>query len=301
MANYYWRLGGFKIGSAWIPFSSLSTDPVIEAFLLGSGAGASPQFTGAAKVEPMISGTSPALKTILDITGANGGVVGAVEVYGIRMGVDGAPASGSVHRKWASTGGVMKIGSVGPTGEGGTVEASFEIGCNFDGTNDPWVMTDAVAAPTVTLVDEAFFMGPTVVNEVVYCSEQATFNGNGEFYRPICNGLLTAELVAVKPAAPTLSVTGFDGVLHLAAGAKGANVDGVVQYFRKASESGGFRVADATEEHISITMAEAHLLPNPIEGRWQGEVTYTVQFMARDDGTNANAVVDTTAAIVTSF
>lgn len=294
----YYVVAAVKINSTLIPYTSVNLSPELEKALLNSDARAGHSFTGIKTAQPMVQITTPALKDVLDISGLSGVVLTAFELYLIEHG-SVAVASGSTHRKWAMTAAVLGVNQIAASN--GYAELSITIDAAEDGTNAVWTMTDGVALPTDDRVTDVWYQGPIYIDtgsgDTLYKVEQSTFSPNQEKIKRVSDGDVGPNFVALKPMAPTLSIQSADGILHGEAGAFGKNVSNIVMFYRKGSEGDGLRVADATETHISITIPSALMTPEPVSGTPRQEVAFGLMFDARDDGTNAVATLDTTAAI----
>lgn len=290
----YYILGGVKINSTQIPYRSVSLAPELEKVLLNSDARSGHSYTGIKTASPMVTIVSEALAAILNITGLGGATFTAFEVFLIKHGATGV-ASGNVHRKWTMTAGVIRVDSIATSN--GHAEITIEVHGTEDGTNAVWVMTDNVALPTSPRATEVWYQGPLYVGTTLYQVEQSTFAPNGEMLKRHSNGAVGPVFAGIKPAKPTLGIQAADGVLHGLAGSFGDNVGPVTLFYRHGAEGDGLRVANATETHIKITIPSAFLTPEGVEGTPGQEVGFGVMFDARDDGTNAVASLDTTAAI----
>lgn len=294
----FYIVGGVKINSTLIPYSSVDISPELEKALMNSDARSGHSFTGIKSAGPMVRVTSPALKSILDITGLTGAVLSAFELHLIKHDA-AALASGSAHRKWTMTEAVASVESI--TTSGGHAEITIAIDAVEDGTNAVWALTDAVALPTSPRVTDVWFQGDVYVNtgsgNTLYYVEQSVYSPNLEKIKRISNGTVGPEFVGLKPAKPSVTLQSSDGILHGAIGAFGKNVTNVVLFYRKGSEGDGLRVADATETHISITIPSAFATPDGVSGTPGQEVSFGITLDLRDDGTNAVATLDTTAAI----
>ncbi len=290
----FYIVGGIKINSTLIPYESANISPELQKALLNSDARAGASFTGIDTAEPMVKVTTPALATVLNITGLAGSVLTAVEVYLIKHGSVGL-ASGSVHRKLTGTAAVVRVDSI--SAGKGAAKLSLEIYASEDGTNAAWVVTDGVALPTSPRVTDIWYQGPLYLGATEYQIEESTFSPNQEVMKRHSNGEVGPTFIGLMPAKPTLGVKSGDGVLHGLAGAYGDNVGPVTMFYRKGAEGDGLRVDDATETHISLTVASALMTPDGIDGSPGKAVEFGVMFDARDDGTNSVVALDTTAAI----
>lgn len=293
MSSYY-IVGGIKINSTLIPYTNATISPELEKALLNSDARAGHSFTGIRLSGPVVRANTPALASVLGISGLVGAVLTGVEIYLIKHGAVGL-ASGSAHRKLAATAAVIRVDNIS-TGNG-YADLAIEIHAVEDGTNAVWALSDNQALPISPRVTDVWYQGPVYIGSTLYYVEQSTLSPNGEVIKRFSNGHVGPVFVGIKPAKPTLSVQSADGILHGAAGAFGANVGPITLFYRKGAEGSGLRVADATETHISVVIPSAFMTPESVDGTPGQEVAFGVMFDARDDGTNAVATLDTTAAI----
>lgn len=290
----FYVIGGIKLNSTLIPYESASISPEFQKILLNSDSLSGASFSGMNTADPVIKLVSPALGSVLGITGLSGVVLTAFEVFLIKYDAVGV-ASGSAHRKISGTAAVAQLDSLG-TG-GGSAKASVSIHAVEDGTNAVWVVTDGVAIPTSPRVTDVWYQGPLYLASTLYKVEESTFSPNQEVIKRHSNGQVGAGFIGLKPAMPTLAVKSGDGILHGLAGAFGDTVGPVTMFYRKGAEGDGLRVADATETHISLVIPSALMTPDSLDGQPRAEVDFGVMFDGRDDGTNAVVTLDTTAAI----
>lgn len=291
----YYIVAAVKLNSTLIPYSSVSISPELEKALMNSDARLGHSFTGIKTAGPMVRITTPALASVLGITGISGAVLTAFEIYMIKHDA-AAVASGSAHRRWTMTSALARVDSISTSN--GMAELNIEIHGVYDGTNAVWVLTDSVAIPTQDSVTDVWYQGPLYVGTTAYRVEQTTLNPGAEIIKRHSNGEVGPGFVGLRPIKPTLAVQAADGVLHGAAGAFGVNAVDVLMFYRKGAEGSGLRVSDATETHISVTIPSALMTPDSVDGTPGQEVGFGVMFDARDDGSNAVITLDTTAAIV---
>lgn len=290
----FYIVGAVKLNSTLIPYSSVNLSPEFEKTLLNSDARSGHSFTGIAKAGPVCKITTPALASVLNLTGLGGVVLTGLELYVIKHDAV-AVASGSAHRKWTCTAALARIDSISTNN--GHAEITLEISAVYDGTNAVWAMTDGVALPTQTRVTDVWYQGPLYLTSTLYQIEQSTFTVNQEVIKRYSNGDVGPAFVGLKPSKPTLAVSAADGILHGLAGGFGDNVGPVTMFYRKGAEGDGLRVDDATTTHIQITIPSAFMTPDGVDGSPAQEVGFSVTFDCRDDGTNALVSLDTTAAI----
>jgi hypothetical protein len=291
----YRVVGGLKLNSVLVPYSSASPTPELEKALLNSDNRAGHSYTGVHKAMPMIRFTTQALKSVLDITGLVGAVLTAAEVHLIKNDAV-AVASGSAHRKISMTAAVAQIESI--TTSKGHAELNVVVHGVYDGTNAVWVNDNAAALATSPPVTDVWYQGPLYLTTTLYRVEQSTVTPNAEVLKRHSNGEVGPGFVGLKQPAPTIGVSAADGILHGLAGAFGANVGPITMFYRKGAEGSGLRVADATETHIKLVVPSAFMTGDGVDGQPRTEVDFGVMFDVRDDGTNAIWTLDTTAAIV---
>lgn len=291
----YYVFGGVKLNSTFFPYQQVSISPELQKTLLNSDVRSASSFTGIKTAAPMAKINTPALASILNITGMVGAVLSAFEVYEIAHDEDGI-ASGSVHRKWSMTEAVAQVESISTSK--GHAEIAVAVHAVEDGTNAVWVLTEGVALPTMTRVTDVWYQGPLYVGTTLYNLEQITITPGAEVKKRHSNGSVGPTFVGLKEPVPVIAVSAEDGELAALAGAFGDVVGPVTIFFRKGDEGDGLRVANATETHISLVVPSVFMTPDGKDGEPRGEVAQNVTMDVRDDGTNAIWTLDTTAAIV---
>lgn len=291
----YWVFGAVKLNSTLFPYQSVGLSPEIEKALMNSDARAGHSFTGVKTMGPVARLNTPALKSLLDITGLIGASLTAFEVFQIKHDATGV-ASGNVHRKWSMTGGALaQIENISTSD--GYAMASAQIHAVDDGTNAVWTLTEGVALPTLQRVTDVWYQGPLYIDDDLYKVEQMTITPNAEVIKRYSNGQVGPGFVGLRPATPTITVRAADGALHGLAGAGGVNTGPVTIFLRKGAEGSTLRVADATETHISIVVPSVYLTGDGVDGQPRQDIGFGVTMDVRDDGTNAIWTLDTTAAI----
>lgn len=292
----YYVIGGIELnGATAVPYSRAELAPNIEKALLNSDAISGHSFTGVRMAGPICRFTTPAIKSVLDITGMVGVVLTAFEIHLIKHDAV-AVASGSSHRKLSMTSAVAQIESISTSN--GYAELTVAIHGVFDGTNAVWANDNAAALPTSPRVTDVWYQGPVYLTTTLYRVEQMTISPNAEVIKRHSNGEVGPAFVGLRPVTPSISFTEGAGALHAAAGAFGANVGPVTIFLRKGAEGSSLRVADATETHISLVVPSAYMTPNDLSGQPREDVGFGVDLDIRYDGSNAIWTLDTTAAIV---
>ena len=181
-------------------------------------------------------------------------------------------------------------------GGGGSSEAEMELEiiAEYDGTNNPLIFgTGSLPAGNGVAVEKVT-LGPVKIGSTMYHLQSSNFDfGIKEAVKGQSGGLYP-EFVGVESQSPAVSGKSLNLAMQSPFG-DGA-LAAVILFFRKITRGAG-RTADATEEHISITMAECFLLHGEVAASQGGEATFDFTIHANYDGTNAIAVIDTTAAI----
>ncbi len=187
----------------------------------------------------------------------------------------------------------------------GDAELEVAIVTTYDGTNNPVVVADSVALPTVT-DNERYTMGPITVGGVSLpqltrveidfgLKVEAIGAGGGEAPEDIW-----PTFSSISVGQPSLILRGIDVEWFKAAnipltGLAATHANTSV-YFRKRARHSTF-VADATSEHILFTADGMAVLDDLFSADRAAPGETGVMIPLDFDGTNAPLVIDTTAAI----
>lgn len=273
--------------------------PGIEQTLLGGDGFIDRTYSGAGQVRPDFEFDCLALAAALAKAPLNGYLAvpaNPITITFAQMDAQGI-ASGSVHKVVTVNNGLIVPVSVrGSQGEDATVR--YRINMTWDGTNLPYTVANNAALPAQTPNTEVFRIGQVDVNgstleavnsiEVNFGTVVNVLGDSGSLY-PTWSGIGDREGGIV---IGTHDLNQLDG-LGISGTAQGAT-DSVV-YFRKRALDGGL-VADATAEHVSITMDAGHIAPGDTSQQDNAQVMQ-VLVAPRHDGTNLPFVIDTATAI----
>ena len=232
----------------------------------------------------------------VDISGLTGGF----SLYAQKHAEGGTRAGSLAHRQFVFNEGLVVPRTLS-VDHRGDASIDYDVVATYDGTNDPVVINDGVTLPAAATDNERFTVGPlTIGGETIdhvrsisldFGVEVATEGADSEVWDRF------ASIVTVKPK---LTVRGIDiewlksSVIPLSG--KAATHANTTVYLRKRDDGGTF-VADATEEHISLTMAGLATIDTAMDASGSDAAEASLELMLQYDGTNNPVVIDTTAAI----
>lgn len=278
---------------------------LVEALLSGDGA-VDPAFLALASQQIRLNFTTSMLKSVLD-ENSNGFLIDGIPIaadeshdgieFWFQKFAEGATrASGGVHQKMT-----VKKGILIPTGltarQGETAMLALQALATYDGTNNPVVLATAALEGTPTL-DEAYTLGPCNINGSALDNVQsvqiapnitpALLSGDGAVW---------AKFVAIGERKPLITimttnaaVLGTYGLVGTAIGASD------VQIFLRKRTEGAALLADATAEHIKITVYDGMVSTRRINA--QGSTPAMVELTVRPrKGASAIMAVDTASAV----
>lgn len=248
-----------------------------------------PTFTAVGEFKPKATLTSPDVGGVLAVTGLFGLVCTGCTVYFAKF--DGpAHASGSVHASFVLNDPTVLVESINPS-HNKCAMVSLSALATYDGSNEPVVTSYAAALPAAESMDEMYTLGWTVIDSVVYealsweyrannSEDQEGHSGN---YRPTNADLLKRD--------PEFSVTSNNvGSLAWC----GESITSGEFYLRKIPAD-GTRTADATEEHIKLSISAALTGGDVFSGQWGQRAENRVSIRPIKSGVNAVVSLDLTA------
>lgn len=274
-------------------------DSGLEHFLLNVDGGVDPVFQATKTLQPKISLSTNAIASALALCSMDGLALTAGDFYFQKLANGSAPrVSGSAHVKLAATAGVvlprrLQAGHVTPA------TLALEVFCLSNAGNAPLVASKNSALAGTPTADECFVAGPVSINgtelvgvqsiDIDFGINEELLGGDGEAYN---------SFAAIMTRQPKITIECFD--MDLAAdfgiGGTAQGATDTVIYFRKVSAN-GLRVANVTEEHISVTIDAGHIGVKSGSARPGEPAMITLELTPTFDGTNAILAIDTTAAI----
>lgn len=286
------------LNNVGIAFDSVTPDKRLEAFKESAGFSTVATASGAKSVMPLIKGTTRDVKTLIDTVGLDGlaltgsGTSTAI-LWMAKAGHGTKYASGSVHRKHTITKGLVVIESITASKGNSPAQASFAVYAVWDGTNDPLKTETSQALPnTPSRLIDLYVAGKCSEDGTDVETQGWTLNLGPDVALQMKDGDIYPTLVYVRKRDITAQVETLDLVEWT-----DGEVEDFVLYLRKVAALGSVRVDDATEEHISFTIASGYRYCGQVSASHPGEASVSVTVVAVFDGTNAAVVVDTTAAI----
>lgn len=195
--------------------------------------------------------------------------------------------------------GTIYLKSITATLDGPAV-ANYVVVPTYDGTNAPIAYTQA-AALALTQDTIAWFLGKVLINSVDIPIQSINIDFGLQMEKMGSGtGLVYNSECFTYSRNPKITL-GLKNILHiLPAGlspAIGANSPGTILiYLRKFVVGGGF-VANATEEHISFSVAAAHITTQGSGGSGQSIADFSLEITPFYNASTAMWAMDTTAAI----
>jgi hypothetical protein len=225
-----------------------------------------------------------------------------LNLYARKRAEGGTRTTGSTHRQYNIKEGILVPRTISIQHRGNAT-LSYEALATFDGTNDPVVITDSSAIPTVAAGSDAvrFTLGAVSLESVTIAGIQSmeldfgvtaeTFGGDSDVWETFAT---IGEIMALA------RFTGIDiewlKAANIPLGGKAITHANTLIEFRKRANGGQF-VADATEEHISITAAGIAFIDDAFRASENGAGETSIAVPLYHDGTNNPLVIDTTAAL----
>lgn len=183
----------------------------------------------------------------------------------------------------------------------GNAAISYDMIASYDGTNDPFVITDAQSLPTAVADDERFTIGPVTIGGVslpeikeleIDFGLQAVSEGS--------DSEIWDRFISFETIQPMIRLRGIDiewlKSSNIPLAGKAATHANTTVTLRKRADGGTF-VADATAEHIGFTACGLAFVSTPFDGSGSGAGMVSLEAPLQFDGTNAPLVVDTTYAL----
>lgn len=243
-------------------FTSQEVSPGMEVLVAHAAGMPYPQFAGTLSVRAEIRFTTPQIKSVLDLVGADGvfDLSGNnTDLYmkvATDQGVRTADASAAHHRFRAAQGFlVLERITAGHRTE---AQAQCRIICAYDGSNSPLVYAGSTALSGTPASDEHFLIGPQYLNgSAVAGPTNLDLDFGQNILQVGSDGELYDTFNCLLQQTPTYTLTALDTGFWSTATLNGLDLSSASVYFRKMSRTG--RVADGTAEHIKLTFADGSI------------------------------------------
>lgn len=236
----------------------------------------------------------------LAITSATVGRIG-VELFEMQYDDVGQIVSGSNHRLLRFRKGILVPRQLTCRHQQ-DAQLSLELIAISDGTNDAVIFAESQASPGAATDPARHTLASAVIESVTFAKLMGltidfglTVNAKGDGSNPFPTRL------EVQTSAPKITLETESPELFSASGVPlrgkvATHANSIVKLRKRTKNTGSF-VADATEEHISITTAGVLTAQTAFDASANSDATASYMVTSLFDGTNAPLVIDTTAAL----
>jgi len=285
-------------------------DPRIQEILLAADGQVDPTFVATMAQDPRITFSSSALATIL-AKASNAMLINALKIdsdagdeglecWFRKLSEGGTRVADATeeHLKMTINEGLLIPRAI-RAAQGQLAVMDFEAICGYDGTNAPIVLDATAALSGTPAVGEAFTLGPVSVNGSALDNVQNVSIMPGIVETVLAgDGQVWPTYIAIMDRRPLITVTTTDVSVLSTYGISGTAQSGTdsIVYLRKLSE-GGTRVADATAQHISITVDEGQIRTREIPASQGAPAMAQVEIRPTWDGANDILVISAATAI----
>ena len=160
--------------------------------------------------------------------------------------------------------------------------AAIELHAFTGGSTNPVTWSEA-ALPSIgdlAVLQEAFFLGPVKVGASLIETQGMKVMSGIELSKVFHSGHTFVQHVGIEKLRPSIDVDTLDLKTSFT-----SSLSAVTAFFRKGV-IGGDRVAAATEEHVSIALANAYCTPKDARGAWGATATGGFTAVAVDGGSD---------------
>lgn len=271
--------------------NQLSFDPAIQTVMNHAAGQAAPSYVGVMSQSPMISGTTTEIARFLTncnyLTGmavVSTGSVTGLDAYISYMPNLGVRGGTSTHIKLGGITKALMIPKQLTANQDAEATLTFDIILiTADGVTYPWTFTGSVSLPTAGYADEKFTLGPVTVNGTAVSGVRGlTYDFGLKIDAKRDSGNPFPIYVVTLTQNPKLTIKSEDPNNMNVFGPSGAaqGVTASTFYLRKLSK-GALRTADATAEHIKITMnaSQGMVIPGALSGSNNSDISIDLTAM----------------------
>ncbi len=245
-----------------------------------------------------------AIATALGAAGATGASIadmaGGLSLHAYKTLAGGSREATLKHRKYNATEGLLLPRTLNaPHGQDVTLD--YDALFSYDGSNDPVTITDLVTVPAGVTDAERFSIGPSTLESITIASKlslQITF-GIKEALEA-ADGDIWPTHASIEEIEPELRISGYDieylKAANIPLAGKAVTHANSTIYFRKRLHGSDY-VADATEEHIKITVDGLAYVDDAFDSSGLENANCTLVVPLRYDGTNLPIAVTLNSAI----
>lgn len=266
-----------------------------------------PQFAQTVAEKPKITLSTQAVAAWLAVVGSTGALIDGTNTfigYFAKLAATGLPASSNVHRSYTFSRGLLVPKRLNIQGRGFASLDVEALSYSADGTTHPLAESDTATLPTVARDNIHHTIGKVALGGgspvVIDCVNNISIDFGSKAEAIACGSSLYDQHIQVPGVAPVITLR---GISYESFGSSGVPKAGTVLtntgtkiYLRKYAADGTGFVADATAEHICLSVVGlAKVTEHTGNGLQRGEVT--IQITTNWDGTNAPITIDTASAI----
>lgn len=264
-----------------------------------------PNFISTQSQKPTIEFTTPEIDQVLTACGHTGTSI-ATGTFWIKAGATAgrvARATAS-HERIACTTGLMYWDRI-RLPHNGKGEIDARIITVWDGTNAPFIRTGSSALSGTVSATNYYRCGPAKINNTaIGALQEITINNNVQIEEVSSDGDVLTSFASVKTCETVIEVRTLNminwGTSITYDGIPLDGTNGFVCWARKFSADNQM-VANATAEHISLTILQGRIVPLDTQGQGSEILSdrFRVEGRAWVDGSNVLRFldIDTTAAI----
>jgi hypothetical protein len=179
---------------------------------------------------------------------------------------------------------------------GGNAEITFGIALLYDGSNDPIVISDVVALPTITLASRRWTLGKTDIAGVSLADyTRLSIDFGFQVEAKSRQSDVYDTILEVKQSNPTVEITGelptWFTTANIPLAGKACTHANSIFYLRKRAVDGTAAfVADATAEHLKFTTDGVVYPINPSNSDGDKYAATGLRIICREDA-SANAPI----------
>ena len=278
---------------------SFEPDPGIETILHCGDGQVDYQFAAAMFQQPRLTFATTAIARALGLVGISGlAIAAATDFYFQKIAAGGTRTGGASSIKCTGTKGIIVPQTLEAEDKQPAVLTFALVLVSADGTTAPIAVTTGQTMPAITATDQMFVNGPVSINgatldgiksqRVDFGLDLVVEHGSGEAY---------PTFVGIRKRRPTISFRTTDVSFVGTAGITAQGATDSAVYFRKV-DNRGTRVANATAEHIKITVDDGLITNRSIGGGNEEDVQMSeVLIEPTWDGTNDVLAISTASAI----
>jgi hypothetical protein len=199
----------------------------------------------------------------------------------------------------------FKEGLLYPTGievdHQGDARISYDLCCTYDGTNNPVVIATGVSLPTAPTDTERFTLGPVTLGGVAFTQHTGySINFGIKVNSEGAESDIWDTFCWIENVEPTITIRGvdkkwFDAAFVPLTGLAMTHAN--TKLYLKKRAAGGTFVANATAEHIKVTMAGLVTVETAWDAGPTGKGTVSIKLDTNYDGTNLPIVINPASAI----